>query len=444
MIRNSDRVATKTGGREAATRHIPPKLALAVGLPSTPAPVGWEWRQLSDLARLESGHTPSRRHPEYWGGSVPWISIRDAKANHGSWIDETDETINDLGLINSSARLIPSGAVCLSRTASVGYVVVTGKPMATSQDFVNWICGADLEPRFLQYLFLAEGEDLLRFASGAVHQTIYFPEAKAFSVCVPGIEVQRRIVAILDDAFEAIATAKANAEKNLQNARELFASHLHSVFSRPRDGWATRTVQQLVDDGVLAKPQDGNHGEIHPTKADYVSSGVPFIMAADLVNGGVDTEGCRFIEDKQARGLRIGFARSGDLLLSHKGTIGRVGILEMPGEYVVLTPQVTYYRSMDSGRLFNGFLYFCLLSPAFQAEMNRIAGAGSTRAYIGITRQLDLQIVLPPVAVQRALADQLSQTEEASRSLAEISVRKLAALDDLKKSLLHQAFTGAL
>ena len=152
---------------------------------------------------------------------------------------------------------------------------------------------------------------------------------------------QRRIVAILDEAFEGIATAKANAEKNLQNAYELFDSHLLAVFSQQGEGWTTKTVQQLVGDGFLAKPQDGNHGEIHPTKADYVDVGVPFIMAADLIDGEVDTQGCRFIADKQARSLRIGFAKAGDVLLSHKGTIGRVAILDTGKDYVVLTPQVT-------------------------------------------------------------------------------------------------------
>ena len=84
-------MATKTGGRAAATRHIAPRLALAVGKPSLAPPTDWQWRPLADLARLESGHTPSRRHPEYWGGDVPWISIPDAKVHHGGVIANTAE-----------------------------------------------------------------------------------------------------------------------------------------------------------------------------------------------------------------------------------------------------------------------------------------------------------------------------------------------------------------
>lgn len=186
---------TRTGGRVATTRLIPGPLSLAVGMPSTGARKGWRWTALTDLARLESGHTPSRNHPEYWGGAIPWLGIQDARKHHGYRIDETSQTINELGTANSSARLLPANTVCLSRTASVGYVVVMGRPMATSQDFVNWVCSASLIPDFLKYIFLAERRDgLLRYASGSVHQTIYFPEAKAFYICHPDINEQLQII----------------------------------------------------------------------------------------------------------------------------------------------------------------------------------------------------------------------------------------------------------
>src|SRR4029079_15296981 len=100
----------------------------------------------------------------------------------------TDDATSDLGIANPSARLLPAKTVCLSRTASVGYVVVMGCPMATSQDFVNWVCSSKIEPQFLKYVLVAENEALFRFASGTTHQSIYYPEAKAFHVCLPPID----------------------------------------------------------------------------------------------------------------------------------------------------------------------------------------------------------------------------------------------------------------
>lgn len=180
-------------------QSAPGRFALSVGETDMPAPEGWAWVRLQDVARLESGHTPSRSHPEYWNGDVPWIGIKDARENHGRTIVETNQKVTQAGIDNSAARRLPPGTVCLSRTASVGYVTVMGREMATSQDFVNWVCSDALVPDFLKYLLLAEGEDTLRsFGKGSVHTTIYFPEVEEFRVCVPGVARQRRIVAKLD------------------------------------------------------------------------------------------------------------------------------------------------------------------------------------------------------------------------------------------------------
>src|SRR5690349_9435790 len=100
----------------------------------------WSWRPLCALADLQSGHTPSRRRPEWWGGNVPWLALPDIRRLHGKYAYETGENTNDSGLANSSARLLPVGTVCVSRTASIGFVTILGRPMATSQDFCNWVC----------------------------------------------------------------------------------------------------------------------------------------------------------------------------------------------------------------------------------------------------------------------------------------------------------------
>jgi restriction endonuclease S subunit len=232
MARLNAGYVTRTGGREATLRHIPGNLSLAVGMPNTGSRQGWRWSALTDLARLESGHTPSRRHPEYWGGSVPWIGIQDARENHGRRISDTFQKTNELGIANSSARVLPENTVCLSRTASVGYVVVMARPMATSQDFVNWVCSDKLQPEFLKYLILAEGrEGLLRYASGSVHQTIYFPEAKAFHICYPEPKEQLRIVRQCDEIREETQRLARLYERKYAALEALKKSLLHQAFT---------------------------------------------------------------------------------------------------------------------------------------------------------------------------------------------------------------------
>ena len=210
---------SRTRGREATSGVIPGRFALSVGMPDLPAPAGWRWAALTDVAQLESGHTPSRKHPDYWDGGVPWIGIKDAVDNHGRV-----KHVSHLGLENSSARLLPAGTVCLSRTASVGYVVVMGRVMATSQDFVNWVCGPALEPHFLKYVLLGERDSLFRFASGTTHQTIYYPEAKAFHVLLPPIEVQQDALAVLRALDDKIELNRRTNETLEAMARALFKS----------------------------------------------------------------------------------------------------------------------------------------------------------------------------------------------------------------------------
>ncbi len=215
---------TATGGRDASTGLIPGRYALSVGMPDTAPPPGWSWTPLSAVAKLESGHTPSRRHPEYWDGEIPWIGIRDATDNHGRTLDRTYQTVTQAGIDNSSARVLPAGTVCLSRTASVGYVVVMGRPMATSQDFVNWVCSEKIDSRFLKYLLVSEHDSMLRFASGTTHQTIYYPEAKGFHVCLPPLRDQRAIADVLGALDEKIEVIRRMNETLEALARTLFKS----------------------------------------------------------------------------------------------------------------------------------------------------------------------------------------------------------------------------
>jgi type I restriction enzyme S subunit len=215
---------TQTGGRPATSGLIRGRYSLSVGMPSETPPDGWSWLPLSELARLETGHTPSRKHHDYWDGDFCWIGIKDATSNHGRTLTDTFQHITRLGLENSSARLLPKNTVCLSRTASVGYVVVMGKEMATSQDFVNWVCSENLDHDFLKYILLSERDSFLRFASGTTHQTIYFPEAKAFHVCIPPIGEQKAIAHILATLDDKIELNRKTNETLEAMAKALFQS----------------------------------------------------------------------------------------------------------------------------------------------------------------------------------------------------------------------------
>jgi type I restriction enzyme, S subunit len=197
------------------------------------------------------------------------------------------------------------------------------------------------------------------------------------------------------------------------------------------------TVGELVRRGILERPLDGNHGSIHPKGTDFVRSGVPFIMASDLVHGGIDTVHCSFITLKQAKSLRKGFAKRGDVLLSHKATLGRTAIVgEIPGDFVMLTPQVTYYRAKDPAKLNNRYLKYYFDSEQFQQVLQSWAGGGSTRAYIGITDQLRLPILLAPPREQKAIANLIGALDDK----IELNRRMNATLEAMARALFRSWF----
>ena len=159
--------------------------------------------------------------------------------------------------------------------------------------------------------------------------------------------------------------------------------------------WEQRKLGELVKEGILEAPLDGNHGEKHPTSDEYVDSGIPFLMASDIHDGEVNIYSCKYITKERAERLDKGFARNGDVLLTHKATIGETAILSnLMTEYAMLTPQVTYYRIKNEERLNREYLYSFFNSLDFQTELKTKA-AQSTRPYIGITAQQNLKIILP-------------------------------------------------
>ncbi|EGQ8608268.1 restriction endonuclease subunit S [Vibrio parahaemolyticus] len=202
--------------------------------------------------------------------------------------------------------------------------------------------------------------------------------------------------------------------------------------------WHTTTVGQLVKDGILFKPLDGNHGNIHPKASDYVESGIPFLMASDIQHGQADLEGCKFISKELADSLQKGFACEGDVLLTHKGTVGETTILQgINTPYVMLTPQVTYYRVKNSEKLDNVFLQKLFTSESFRKDLFVKADSG-TRPYIGILGQLTLNLTLPEIDEQQKIASFLSKFDE---KIALLTAKK-NKLTEYKKGVMQRLFNG--
>lgn len=286
---------------------------------------------------------------------MPWIGIKDATENHGRVISDTHQHTNDLGIANSSARILPANTVCLSRTASVGYVVVMGRPMATSQDFVNWVCSDAIDWRFLKYVLLAERSAFLRFASGTTHQTIYFPEVKAFHVCLPPLTEQRAIVQILgtlddkielnrrmSDALEAMAQALFKSwfvdfdpvRARTDGRRVGFAKRLDDLFparfvdsqlGELPEGWRTSTFGDEARRRG-GRIQTGPFGsQLHAS--DYVAEGIPVVMPKDLSRRRVSAFDIARVGISDTERLSRHQLELGDIVYSRRGDVEQHGLI---------------------------------------------------------------------------------------------------------------------
>lgn len=191
-------------------------------------PKDWRITRLVEVAKLESGHTPSRTVEAYWeGGDIGWISLHDTKNLERREVQDTTLKITAAGVANSSARMLPEGTVCLSRTATVGKCVIMGRPMTTSQDFANFVCSPALNNRYLLHLFRWMGPIWKALSSGSTHKTIYMPTFEALQIVVPPIDAQESVAAALDAIASAIELSSEHLEA-LVELRRSIASDLLS------------------------------------------------------------------------------------------------------------------------------------------------------------------------------------------------------------------------
>jgi type I restriction enzyme, S subunit len=299
--------------------------------------------------------------------------------------------------------------------------------------FVLEPSGDALLPELLPFIMQSEGftAHAIQQSRGSVNPYVNWKDLAWYEFPLPPIDEQRRIAEILWAADEAVE----RWVQVLKDSEVLYTSLLDDLcIPKPRGntGWTTCTIQNLMDANILAPLQDGNHGEVHPKASDYRTSGIPFIMASNIRNRAIDFNSCNFLPQDITDKLRIGFSYPGDILLTHKGTIGEIALVPpIEWKYIMLTPQVTYYRIIDATRMDEEYLYFYLQSRHFQDQLRRNSGQ-STRAYASIGTQAKLTIQFPALDHQKMLVKKMSAAE---KTLIEVQ-GQLENVQGVKRKLL--------
>ena len=282
-----------------------------------------------------------------------------------------------------------------------------------------------LLPRFFYYQLLATEFQTLGYAR-------HYRLLAELEIAYPPLPEQQRIVGLLDEAFAGLATAQANAKKNLQNARALFESHLQAVFTQRGKGW----VETVIGDCIRFIDYRGKT----PVKTE---SGIRLITAKNVKMGYLQETPMEFIAASGYKSwMTRGIPQKGDVLFTTEAPLANVAQLDTD-EKVAFAQRIIIMQP-DAAKLDSAFLKYLLLSQPVEQRI-RTKGTGATVQGIKASLLRTIDVSFPnTLAEQEAIVAKLHGLTTETQHLESLYQQKLAALAALKKSLLHQAFTGAL
>lgn len=284
-------------------------------------------------------------------------------------------------------------------------------------------------------IFFLNHSDLSKFVSGLTVPKLNQGSLREIPIPVPPLTEQERIVGILDEAFDGIAKAKALAEANLQNARALFQSHLQSVFSQKGERWVEMKLGAATN-GVFTGPFGSL---LH--KSDYVENGIPLVNPAHISDAGIEPDYKKSVSQETAHRLQSYIMHEGDIVIGRRGEMGRCALVTKVEEgWLCGTGSFFIKPSKDCDPR---YLVHFLRSAGCRKQLEKLAG-GAVMPNLSNTVLSDFPIVLPPLAKQKLIIETVDSIAGETQRLESLYQSKLNALDELKKSLLHQAFSGNL
>ncbi|MCA7888986.1 restriction endonuclease subunit S [Burkholderia contaminans] len=425
-------------------------------------PEHWLIGKIHSFAKRESGHTPSRQHPEYWENcTIPWFTLADVwqlRSGNVKYVYETKELVSELGLANSSARLLPAGTVVLSRTASVGYSAIMGRDMATTQDFVNWTCYPRCFPEFLLYVLRGMRTEFDRLMMGSTHQTIYMPDIAKLTMALPPKEEQSAIVAFLDRETSTLDMLIAEQEKLLTLLVEKRQATISHAVTRGLD-----LDVPMKDSGVAWLGEVPAHWDVLPIKRVITSieqgwspqcENFPVedvqewgVMKVGCVNGGKFDASENKKLPSELEPIPAYSLRKGDLLISRANTrelVGGSAVVPDDFENLLLCDKLYRIRT-NLEACIPSFLAAFLSVPVARAQIELGAtGASSSMLNIAQSVILELSVPFPDATEQATIMEFVSAETNKLDTLAADVERAIDLLKERRSALIAAAVTGKI
>lgn len=399
-------------------------------------PSGWRRGNIRHFATMKTGHTPSRSVPAFWdNATIPWFTLADVwqlRAGRRTYLGETANKISELGLANSAAELLPAGTVVLSRTASVGFAGIMPRPMATSQDFWNWVCGDELLPEYLNFQLRSMAPELRGLNMGSTHQTIYKADAAAITIVVPPLPEQRAIADFLDQETARIDTLIDEQQRLVDLLRERRVNTVATAL-RGLSGRTKLKYRAVVQTGVTL------NGEGDPSWPEW-----PYLRVANVQVGHVDLAEVKTIrlrpEDASMSALR-----PGDVLMTEGGDIDKLGRGAVwSGEIPAALHQNHVFAVRPDRRLSPKFLVYVLDGPEARAYFMTTARKTTNLASTNKWTLGNLPLACPALEEQQRIVAYLDeQTSKVDTLIAETE-RFIELARERRSALITAAVTGQI
>lgn len=394
---------------------------------------GWQTKKLREVCELVNGRAYSK--PELLAaGKYRVLRV-------GNFFTNDHWYYSDMEL--EEKKYCDNGDLLYAWSASFGPRIWTGGKVI--YHYHIWKVVHDctqIDQMFLFYFFQWDTEKIKEDqGTGTTMMHVSMGSMSERDIHLPPLPEQQRIVALLDEAFAGLATAKANDERNLQNARAIFESYLQSVFRQRGEGWVKTDVQSIAKPGK-GKIRTGPFGSqlLH---SEFVDEGIAVLGIDNAVANHFQWGKSRFITPEKYQQLERYTVYPGDVLITIMGTCGRCAVVPDDIPLAINTKHICCI-TLDRGQCLPGYLHIYFLhAPQSQEYLAKYA-KGAIMAGLNMGLIQDLPVSLPPLQVQEELIGVADDLREETQRLSRLYERKLAALEELKKALLHQAFNGEL
>jgi type I restriction enzyme S subunit len=396
---------------------------------------GWAIKPLGEVCEFQRGLTYAKTDEVDVSNNIVLRATNIDLATNLLNLDEL-KYINDAVVVHASKKVKKDSLLICTASGSKSHL---GKVAYIDDDcdfafggFMGMLTPSKcLLPRYFFHLMTsgAYKDFIAALADGANINNLKFSDLQRFPVPVAPLPEQHRIVAILDEAFDGIATAKANTEKNLQNARALFESHLQSVFTEWGEGWVEKKVSEIARHS-LGKMLDKakNKGEPQPYLRNINVRWFAFDLSDLLQMPFLPTEAEKYTAVK------------GDVLICEGGYPGRAAIWDE--DYPIYFQKALHRVRFHEPELNKWFVYYLSVQASSGQLKQHFSGTGIQHFTGEVLARFPIPV--PPLPELRLAVAKFDALSEETQRLESLYQQKLVALDDLKKSLLHQAFSGAL